>query len=119
MVAATSTSSSGKNFASEQAGDVMAGRKKGPSKNRRWIAKVKTVSTFPPEGLFTKSASTIARSLASKEVSPKGPGSGMRMLTYFINRAGRGLSPTRRRELEKAKALLSRKVQQARKKKVA
>jgi len=78
----------------------------------KWVAKVKTDSTHPPEGLFTKSASTIARTLASKKVSPKGPGSGMRMLTYFINRAGRGLSPARRRELEKAKSLLSKKIEE-------
>ena len=81
-----------------------------PGKKNRWVAGVKTVSTFPPPGLFTKSAATIARTLASKKVSPKGPGSGMRMLTYFVNRAGRGLSPTRRAELEKAKALLSKRV---------
>jgi hypothetical protein len=31
----------------------------------------------------------------------------MRMLTYFINRAGRGLAPSRKAELEKAKRLLS------------
>jgi len=80
-------------------------------KNRRWIASVKTVSTYPPAGLFTKSAATIARTLASKKVSPKGPGSGMRMLTYFINRAGKGLSAERRAELEKAKTLLSKQVQ--------
>jgi len=79
-------------------------------KNGRWIAKVKTASTFPPQGLFTKDAATIARSLASKKVSPKGPGSGMRMLTYFINRAGRGLSKTRRAELEKAQQLLSERI---------
>lgn len=78
--------------------------------DKRWVAKVKTVSTFPPAGLFTKSASTIARTLASRKVSPKGPGSGMRMLTFFINRAGRGLSPTRRAELEKAKSILSRRI---------
>jgi hypothetical protein len=77
-------------------------------KKRRWIAKVKTDSTHPPKGLFTKSAETIARTLASKKVSPKGPGSGMRMLTYFINRAGRGLSAERRAELERAKSLLAR-----------
>jgi hypothetical protein len=77
----------------------------------KWVAKVKTDSTHPPEGLFTKSATTIARTLASKKVSPKGPGSGMRMITYFINRAGRGLSPARRRELEKAKSLLSKKIE--------
>ena len=53
---------------------------------RRWVAKVQTDCTHPPPGLFTKSAATIARTLASKKVSPKGPGSGMRMLSYFINR---------------------------------
>jgi tRNA(adenine34) deaminase len=80
-------------------------------KGKRWVAGVKTVSTFPPEGLFTKSAATIAKALASKKVSPKGPASGMRMLNYFINRAGRGLSADRRKELEKAKKLLSAKIQ--------
>jgi tRNA(adenine34) deaminase len=74
------------------------------------VAKVKTDSTHPPEGLFTKSAATIARSLASKKVSPKGPGSGMRMLNYFINRAGRGLSAERKAELQKAKTLLSKRI---------
>ncbi len=66
---------------------------------RRWVQDVKTVSTFPPEGTFTKDAKTMARILASKKVSPKGIGSGIRMLQYFINRAGKGLSATRRREL--------------------
>jgi uncharacterized protein DUF3175 len=71
---------------------------------------VTTDSTHPPEGLFTKDAATIARSLASKRVSPKGPASGMRMLTYFINRGGRGVSKTRRAELERAKRLLHERV---------
>lgn len=79
-------------------------------KRNYWVAKVKTDSTHPEKGLFTKSAATIARSLASKKVSPKGPASGMRMLTYFINRAGSGLSAARRAELEKAKKLLSMKI---------
>lgn len=87
---------------------------KKPARNKRWVAKVKTDSTHPPAGLFTKPAATIARTLASRRVSPKGPGSGMRVLTYFINRAGRGLSPTRRAELEKAKALLSKRIRQRR-----
>lgn len=77
---------------------------------KRWVKDVKTDSTHPPEGLFTKSAEEIARSLASKRVSPKGPGSGMRMLTYFINRAGKGLSATRRAKLERAKKLLSERI---------
>lgn len=84
-------------------------------KRKKWVAKVTTDSTHPPAGLFTRSASTIARSLASKRVSPKGPGSGMRMLTYFINRAGRGLSPERRAELERAKSLLAKRIERERK----
>ena len=79
-------------------------------KNRKWVAQVTTDSTHPPKGLFTEDAATIARALASKKVSPKGPASGMRMLTYFVNRAGRGLSASRRHELEKAKKLLSKKI---------
>ena len=84
---------------------------------KKWVSKVKTDSTHPPEGLFNQSPQTIARKLASKEVSPKGPGSGMRMLTYYINRAGKGLSPSRKSELEKAKDILSKKVDAAREKK--
>ena len=87
------------------------GKKRVPPK-RRWVSKVKTDSTHPPEGLFTKDAATIARTLASKKVSPKGPGSGMRMLNYFINRAGQGLSASRRAQLERAKRLLSKRVAQ-------
>ena len=84
----------------------MAAKKEG----KRWIAGVKTVSTYPPPGLFTKDAATIARTLASRKVSPKGPASGMRMLTFFINRAGKGLGAERRGELEKAKRLLSERI---------
>jgi tRNA(adenine34) deaminase len=91
--------------------------KKSAASKHRWVAKVKTVSTYPEEGLFTKDAKTIADHLASKKVSPKGPASGMRMLTYFINRGGKGLSKTRLAELEKAKGLLHEKVVAAREKK--
>ncbi len=80
------------------------------STKKRWVKDVKTDSTHPPEGLFTKDPETIARTLASKKVSPKGPASGLRMLTYFINRGGKGLSASRRKELEKAKELLSERV---------
>ncbi len=76
------------------------------AKKKKWVRDVKTVSTFPPEGLFTKDAQTIARSMASKKVSPKGIGSGIRMIQFFINRAGKNLPAPRKRELEKAKHLL-------------
>ena len=80
---------------------------------KKWVRTVKTDSTHPSPGLFTRDPETIARKLASKEVSPKGPGSGMRMLTYFINRAGKGLSKSRRAKLEEAKDLLSERVKKS------
>jgi malic enzyme len=42
------------------------------SGKKLWVHTVTTVSTFPPEGLFTKDAATIARTLASRRVSPGG-----------------------------------------------
>lgn len=89
------------------------------AKKKKWVAGVHTDSTYPPEGLFTKSAATIPRSLASKKVSPKGPASGLRMLTYFINRGGKGLPDDRRAELEKAKKLLSNRVHRDRESRTA
>jgi Protein of unknown function (DUF3175) len=74
--------------------------------DKRWLAKVKTVSTFPPKDAFTKDAETIAKTMASKKVSPMGLGSAVRMVQYFINRAGKSLPQARRRELEKAKRIL-------------
>ena len=85
----------------------------------RWSGSVTTDSTHPPEGLFNKSAAVIARSLASRKVSPKGPGSGMRMLAFYINRAGHNLSASRRAELEKAKELLSQRIAQEKQKATA
>jgi len=72
----------------------------------RWVRKVRTASTAPPPKTFTGSAEHIARTMASKRVSPKGLGSGIRMIQYFINRAGKNLPSTRRRELERAKRIL-------------
>ena len=73
---------------------------------KRWVHTVTTVSTAPPRGLFTKDAKTIARVLASPRVSPKGITSGFRMLLFFINRGGRGLSRARRAELRRATVLM-------------
>ena len=84
----------------------MAARKSNSKSGKRWVATVTTDSTHPAKGLFKKDAATIARALASKRVSPKGPQSGLRMLNYFINRGGKGLSPTRRRVLERAKSIM-------------
>ncbi len=98
----------------------MAAKKKAARKNsskRRWSAEVTATSdaTHPPEGLFKKDAATIARTLASKKVSPKGVSSGMRMLSFYINRAGKNLPDSRLRVLEKAKGLLHKRVERERK----
>jgi len=77
--------------------------------DRRWSSKVKTVSTFPPRNLYTKNAATIARVMATKKVSPKGLGSAIRMVQFFINRAGKSMAASRKHELEKAKHLLQEK----------
>jgi tRNA(adenine34) deaminase len=76
---------------------------------KKWVRGVKTVSTYPPKDLFTKNAQTIARTMAGKKVRPKGIGSGIRMIQFFINRAGKNLAPARKRELERAKRLLQEK----------
>lgn len=81
------------------------------AEKKKWVRQVTTVSTYPPEGLFTKDAATIARAMASKKVSPKGVGSGIRMIQLFINRAGKNLPPERKRELEEAKRMLQAKAE--------
>jgi Protein of unknown function (DUF3175) len=81
---------------------------------RRWSAAVTSDSTHPRAGLFNKDAETIARELASKKVSPKGPSSGMRMLTFYINRAGKNLPAGRLKVLENAKKLLHERIAKAR-----
>jgi Protein of unknown function (DUF3175) len=80
---------------------------------RKWSAGVDTESTYPEEGLFKKDAATIARSLASKKVSPKGPSSGMRMLTFYVNRAGKNLPQSRLKVLDRAKELLHERIEKS------
>src|SRR5580704_8436561 len=87
--------------------------------NKRWVAGVKTVSTFPPRDTFNQDAQTVAKTMASKKVSPKGIGSGIRMIQYFINRAGSNLPAARKRELEKAKRILQERARRAKSKTAA
>jgi hypothetical protein len=85
-----------------------------PANNRRsarkWSAKVTRHSDALDldREIFTKSPTAIARSLKrSAERSHRRKSSpyrsAMSMLTFYINRAGRTLSATRRRKLEAAK----------------
>jgi hypothetical protein len=61
-------------------------------------------------GLFNRDAKTIARELASEKVSPKGRSSGMRMLTFYVNRAGKNLPARRLKVLQDAKELLHERI---------
>lgn len=90
-----------------------SGKRSATPPSKRWSAKVQTESTYPEEGLFKEDAETIAKHLASKKLSPKGPASGMRMLTFYINRAGKNLSAGRKRTLQRAKKLLHERIEQS------
>jgi uncharacterized protein DUF3175 len=80
-------------------------------RRRRWSARVTRESNALTleNGVFTKSTpSKIARSLKrsadrSRRRKSSAYRSAMSMLVFFINRAGKGLSATRKRKLEKAK----------------
>jgi hypothetical protein len=63
-------------------------------------------ATFFPEGTLSKSASHIVKIAKSKRYAPKGIGSAIRYLTYFLNRGGEGLSKTQRRNIERARKTL-------------
>ena len=70
-----------------------------------WSGKVKS-KWEAPEGLFEKSASAIASTLAKASKNLK---QAMSRLNFFINRAGKNLSKKRKAELEKVKGLLRKK----------
>lgn len=86
-------------------------KSKRSKRGRRWSARVTRESDALTleKGVFTKSSPRkIARSLKrsadrSRRRKSSAYRSAMSMLTFFINRAGKGLSPTRKRKLQKAK----------------
>jgi len=79
-------------------------------KTKKWVQNVKTVSTYPPKDIFTKDAETIARVMSSPGVSPKGIGSAIRMVQFYINKSGKNLPDDRKTKLEKAKEILREKL---------
>ena len=104
-----SASGSSKGSTAKKTYPTKSGRRSTTPPSRRWSAKVKTDSTKPAPGLFKKSAKEIAEGLEKKSVSPEGPGQGMRMLSFYENRAGKNLSAERKRTLENAKEILREK----------
>src|SRR5262245_17829519 len=81
--------------------------------SKGWVRHVQETSNAMdiPHGLFTGSPREIARGLkrsvmASSRTKGTKFQSAMSMLNWFINRGGRGLSASRRRNLEQAKTEL-------------
>jgi hypothetical protein len=64
--------------------------------NKKWVAGVKTDSTYCAPGLFRKSPTRVARAGFGESVAERA-GIGDEELTDFVNRGGRGLAL--RREL--------------------
>ena len=80
------------------------------NRKKRWVSRAKTDSAHPLNGLFINSASAIPRSRASKRVSPKGPGPGMRMLIIPGGKTG----PVRgERYCNGAKSLLKNRIKRS------
>jgi Protein of unknown function (DUF3175) len=90
-------------------------RRRAGTRTRRWShAVTKSSNALDLErGVFTKSPPEMARSLKrSAERSTRRKASAFRsamsMLTFYENRAGRNLSPTRKRQIQRAKDELRR-----------
>ena len=92
----------------ERLPSTSTGHSRSRPRKRKWVRGVTTDSTHPPPRTFTGSATKIARTMARSDVSPRGLGSGIRMIQYFINRGGKTLRARRRAELERAKRILQR-----------
>ena len=71
---------------------------------------MKTAVSSLPIGLFHRDPEAIVEALVSRETFPDGPAAGMRILAFYISHAGKRLSASRLRSLEKARKLLSAKL---------
>ena len=68
-----------------------------------WSGEIET-RWHPEEGFFSKSAEDIARGLLD---DAEDKAQAMSRLNFYINRAGSNLSPSKKKTLEKAKAIIS------------
>lgn len=79
-----------------------------------WVQHVMAnyTSTYPPEGIFTKSPQEIVDAADIEGVAPKGVVSWQRMVNFHRNRSGRKLKDERRQALTEAIALLSQRIKE-------
>jgi Protein of unknown function (DUF3175) len=77
-----------------------------PRKKRRgWIASVKTTAIDVPENTMTQPPQKVAEILLAHNRG-KTPGSINRFIQFYINRSGKGLAATRKRNLKKAMEII-------------
>ena len=76
--------------------------------NFKFPSKLPTASTFYPVGTMSKSAKTIYKVSKNKKYAPKGLGSAIKWLQYYLNRGGKGIPTKQRKRIEKAKKWLQR-----------
>lgn len=72
---------------------------------------MKSDSDRMPANLFAEPPEKIVEVLTSREVFPQGAASGMRVLSFYLSQSGKGLSTSRRRNLEKAKKMMSAQIE--------
>jgi len=80
-----------------------------PSSRKRkntFPSKLKTASTFYPKGTMSKSAKRIYEVSMNPKYAPGGPGSAIKWLTYYMNRAGKNLK--NKEEIMKARRMLQK-----------
>ena len=70
--------------------------------------KLRTAAVKFPRGVMSKSTIEIYREATNKKYAPKGLGSAIKFIQYYLNRGGSGISNSQRNRIEKAKEMLQK-----------
>jgi hypothetical protein len=66
----------------------------------------KDATFFPPGAMANASAQQLYQYGTNEKISPDGPLSASRWISYYVNRAGKNLDPKRKEVLNQAKKML-------------
>lgn len=73
-----------------------------------FTGEIREDATFFPPGTMTRSARHIYEIGKDPKYAPAGPVSSIRWINYYLNRGGKNIPENRKKELEKARLMLSR-----------
>ncbi len=73
--------------------------------------KLKTSAVKFPRGIMSKSTMEIYRAATNKKYAPKGLGSAIKFIQYYLNRGGDNIPISQRNKIEKAKKMLQKDLQ--------